>query len=566
MNKFVKLRYQAPVMVLTGVITSVLIIFAAWHMVAHYRAAKQDGIDRQLIYVTALAEHAERSIGEALLTLDRVVDEIRFNGGLQRIHEKKLYDLFVDYTQRAPQIGSVLAVNSSGQLIAVSLEYPVRKISVTDRDYFIYHRDNLSLQPYFSHPYKNRIDGTWRFGVSRRVNNPDGSFAGLVSVSIKINYFQNIYKAFNPLPTERVSLIRLDDGFIQAGVPVSDATFKVNLKKSALFTRYLPKNENGNFVGILYDSDKIDRLVSYDKLNNAPLAASISIEPSVILTEWKNHAIQLGIVTLFSIVVIIWFATRLTKQMNQYHQQLEATVHERTEELQQTMSALERSNKELEQFAYVASHDLQEPLRMVASFTQLLQQQYKGKLDAEADEYIHYAVDGANRMQILIQDLLSYSRVTTKGRPFEAVDLNGTMGLVRSNLQLQIEDSHVLILNDDLPTVQADPTQMLQLLQNLVSNAIKFRGELVPQVRITAADAGDFWQIRINDNGIGIEPQYFARIFQIFQRLHNRDAYPGTGIGLAVCKRIVERHGGQISVESEPGKGTTFMVTLPKAY
>jgi len=232
--------------------------------------------------------------------------------------------------------------------------------------------------------------------------------------------------------------------------------------------------------------------------------------------------------------------------------------------LEQTISDLERSNKELEQFAYVASHDLQEPLRMVASYTQLLAERYEGRLDDKAKKCIDYAVDGAVRMQTLINDLLTYSRVGTRGKPFEPTDAHSVLGEAIKNLAAAIEQSRTIITNDDLPTVRADASQLVQLFQNLIANSIKFHGKDIPRVHVSAQDHGREWVFSIRDNGIGIESQYADRVFLIFQRLHTRQEYPGTGIGLAICKRIVERHGGKIWFESEPGKGSTFFFAIPK--
>jgi len=226
---------------------------------------------------------------------------------------------------------------------------------------------------------------------------------------------------------------------------------------------------------------------------------------------------------------------------------------------------LARSNRELEQFAYVASHDLQEPLRMVASFTQLIGQRYKGKLDKDADEFIGYAVEGANRLQALINDLLSYSRVSTRGKTFEPTDCEAVLARVHANLLAMIEETGAILVHDPLPTVKADETQMVQLFQNLVHNAIKFRRDEAPRIHVAAHREGDEWVFSVRDNGIGMDAQYFDRIFDIFQRLHGKEEYPGTGIGLAVCKRIIERHGGRIWVESELGKGSTFCFTLKAA-
>ncbi|MGB9004802.1 MAG: ATP-binding protein [Candidatus Aminicenantales bacterium] len=232
--------------------------------------------------------------------------------------------------------------------------------------------------------------------------------------------------------------------------------------------------------------------------------------------------------------------------------------------LDKTISELARSNKELEQFAYIASHDLQEPLRMVASFTQLLAERYKDQLDEKAKKYIDYAVDGAVRMQRLINDLLTYSRVGTRGKPPEPADSNSVLGEAIKNLAAMIEENRAVITNDELPTVLADASQLVQVFQNLLANSIKFRGKDNPRIHVSAQDHGREWIFSIRDNGIGIDPQYADRVFLIFQRLHTKEEYPGTGIGLAICRRIVERHGGKIWFESKPGKGSTFFFTLPK--
>jgi PAS domain S-box-containing protein len=226
---------------------------------------------------------------------------------------------------------------------------------------------------------------------------------------------------------------------------------------------------------------------------------------------------------------------------------------------------LARSNSELQQFAYVASHDLQEPLRMIGSYTQLLERRYGDKLDADAREFMGFVVDGATRMKQLIEDLLAYSRVGTRGKELRPVQAQAALERALVNLRASIESADAQVTHDALPEVSADDTQLTQLFQNLIGNAIKFRKKDEPiRVHVGAQDAGAEWRFSVSDNGIGIEPQYYERIFMVFQRLHTREEYAGTGIGLAICKKVVDRHRGRIWVESALGKGSTFNFTLSK--
>ncbi len=234
------------------------------------------------------------------------------------------------------------------------------------------------------------------------------------------------------------------------------------------------------------------------------------------------------------------------------------------EGLKQYAESLERSNKELEHFAYVASHDLQEPLRKIGSFSELLARKYKGRLDEKADSYIGYIVDGAQRMQILINDLLSFSRVTTKGKEFGPVDCNALLARVQADLEFAIKESCAHLRVAELPTVMADAAQLGHVFQNLIANALKYRAPgQSPEIGVSAERRDTEWLFSVSDTGIGIEPQHFERVFQLFQRLHTREEYSGTGIGLALCKKIIERHGGKIWLESAAGKGATFFFTVP---
>ena len=275
---------------------------------------------------------------------------------------------------------------------------------------------------------------------------------------------------------------------------------------------------------------------------------------------------------------------RRDRALHKAHDDLEERVAQRTAELSEANASLQvevgerkcaeaglrlkteelaRSNTELEQFAYVASHDLQEPLRMVSSYLQLVEQRYSGKLDAEATEFINYAVDGAGRMRTLIRDLLEYSRVGRRRQALSPVNCDEVFANVVHSLQQAISEAQAQVTAGPLPTVLADQTELTQLLQNLIGNALKFHGPQPPVIRVETVRDDGHWRFAVRDNGIGIAPEYFDKVFVIFQRLHSRADYPGTGLGLAICKKIVDRYGGRIWIESTVGQGTTFYFTLP---
>jgi light-regulated signal transduction histidine kinase (bacteriophytochrome) len=248
----------------------------------------------------------------------------------------------------------------------------------------------------------------------------------------------------------------------------------------------------------------------------------------------------------------------LTDRFNEMLDQVQA----RDSALERRAAELASLNTELEQFAYVASHDLQEPLRMVGSYLQLLEKRYGDRLDDDGRDFIAFAVDGAARMKVLINDLLAFSRIGTRGQTLRPTDLNQPLDDALANLAPVIGETGAVITRDPMPTLDADASQLMQLFQNLIGNALKFRGKEPPRVHVGAAADNGHWRLSVADNGIGVAPEYAEKIFVIFQRLWNRQEYPGTGIGLSVCKKIVERHGGRIWVESTPGQGATFRFTL----
>ena len=282
------------------------------------------------------------------------------------------------------------------------------------------------------------------------------------------------------------------------------------------------------------------------------LFAFYSLQPGVVVDEPSSILILTGLASVAGLATGIYNAQART----------------RASELEETVEQLEASNERLEQFAYAASHDLQEPLRMVSSYLQLLENRYGDELDDEAGEFIDFAVDGADRMQAMIQSLLEYSRITTKGGAFEPTDANAILEDVRNDLQLRIEETDATVTADDLPTVSVDPDQLAQVFQNLLSNALTYSGDEPPRVHVSAERVDSAWRFSVTDEGVGIDPADQDRIFTVFEQLHAGGANAGGGeggIGLAMCERIVERHGGDIWVESSLGEGATFYFTIPSS-
>ncbi len=283
------------------------------------------------------------------------------------------------------------------------------------------------------------------------------------------------------------------------------------------------------------------------------------------LIAFWNSTVLLGFFLLYALIL-----TKLNKEYRQRKELIDelrdslSELKRTKEELEQKSQDLARSNVDLQQFAYAASHDLKEPLRGVEGFTKLLARRYKGRLDADADEFIQFILEGVQRMQTLIKDLLSYSQIGTQGMHLQPVESEVALAQALSNLKTAIDEKGAVVTHDVLPKITADPSQIGRLFQNLIGNALKFCTGKPPHVHVSAERKGESWIFAIRDNGIGIDRSSADRIFVIFQRLHSRKEYEGTGMGLAICKRIVERHGGSIWVESEPGKGSTFYFTIPE--
>ncbi|MDR0233901.1 MAG: HAMP domain-containing protein [Zoogloeaceae bacterium] len=399
--------------------------------------------------------------------------------------------------------------------------------------------------------------------------------------------------SFDDFPNLEVAMLLDSQGKILAHIRSEEVGSRLpeelTQKLSGKSFNVLILNQNDHVIDVAAPVVEGGALLGWSRL------ALRQVETNVVAQEILNQAIRY-VVTIFflSIAFAWWLATKLTRDIialsdlsnavtlgerrqrlylnredelgrlaKDFNQMLD-TLEKQESRLKIHARALGRSNAELERFAYIASHDLQEPLRMVASYVQLLGRRYKGKLDEDADDFIGFAVDGANRMQQLINDLLMYSRVDSKGGEIRPANLDETLDRALFSLQMTLTEQGATIERVPLPNLPADASQIAQLWQNLIGNALKFRGEAPPVIRIGATEGEDNWRFSVRDNGIGVEAGQEERIFQIFQRLHTRESYPGTGIGLSICKRIIERHGGTIGVASRHGEGSEFWFTLPK--
>lgn len=403
---------------------------------------------------------------------------------------------------------------------------------------------------------------------SAPLDDPAGEFRGAVISRMPLEQFRAILDEEGELQEEKdaIDWILLDrEGGIllqksqPIGVPPPLRAQSVSFKRAA------EGPERNGFVEELREQDGNPVLTGfaqtrgYRDFSGFGWVVLVQLDRASAYAPINKLVWMVGLIGLLVVAPLTGFGVFASRKLVRERQDLLLA----RQKLEKSLAELARSNSDLQQFAYVASHDLQEPLRMVASYTQLLAKRYKGKLDQDADEFIAFAVNGANRMQALIQDLLAFSRVDTQGQHFEPTSVEALFRYALDNLKGGIEESGAVVTHDPLPTVKGDERQLLHLLQNLLSNAIKFRKQDPPLVHISAEKRDREWLFSVRDNGIGIDPQYAERIFVIFQRLHTNAEYPGTGIGLSLCKKIVERHGGRIWMESQLGQGAGFFFTLP---
>lgn len=608
---FSKLRVRLLLLVLLSILPALLLVL--FNAFEQRRTAQEDARDNALrlarLAAAAQKQHIEAS-RQLLVTLSQL-PEVRRTNALQC---EALFNNLLGLHQVYLNFG---LINPAGWVVASALAQTNEFLG--DRSYFLLARDTgkFTVGEY----QIGRITRKALVNMAFPVETPDGrSLAGVVYVALDLKWLNqlaaraDLREGSTLTVLDRKGVILLHYGQATEGQDV----IGVSLASEAAAKDVLKSGAEGSLLA--RGPDDVQRLYAFTPLSRTgglPDAFVIVGMPIEVAYATANRLLAqnlafLGVVSLLAFVAawafgdffvlrqvrgLVLAAQRMRHgdltarsgvtytlgelgELARGFDEMAVALEQRVADLQQTKeelrrlneeleqrviertTELKRSNEDLEQFAYVASHDLLEPLRMITSYMQLLQQRYGPQLDGNANEFIGFALDGGTRMQRLIADLLAYSRVGTRGRPFEQVDLAEIFRRARQNLEVAIQENSAQVTADALPVVPGDPVQLAQLFQNLIANAIKFRGEAPPRVHLRAVREGAGWHVFVRDNGIGISRQDFERIFVIFQRLHHRDKYPGTGIGLSICKKIVERHGGRIWVESSPGHGSTFHFTL----
>ncbi|MGE5505043.1 MAG: sensor histidine kinase [Actinomycetota bacterium] len=453
---------------------------------------------------------------------------------------------------RLPMLDSIRVTDAAGIVVYSDGTPPMHGMSLADRDYFAALRDDARLGLVISKPLVGRANSKPIIVFSRRLEVADGGFEGVVLAPVTLDWFRQIFVDLDVGPNGAV-VMRGDasrDFDLLARFP--EAGFVGQTKVSDTFRAMFAANPRGGTYQARAGADGVLRTFSYQAVPKFPLITLVGLAEEDVMVGWWREVGKVAVLLVAFLAVTALIGWTLVRTLH--------SLEHRTDELA-------RSNAELEQFAYVASHDLQTPLRNIASYAQLLARRYGGRLDADADDYIGFIVDGAKRMSTMISDLLDYARIVRhSSRPeVVAVPVAAAVDTVLARLGEAVAAAGATITVGRLPVVRAESVQIESLYQNLIENALRYRDPSRPLEIVVDAgpEQAGWWRFRVQDNGIGIEGEYFDKIFQLFQRLDPLRFPGGTGIGLAICRRVVDRLGGRIWVESEPGKGTAILFTLP---
>ncbi|MBC7906486.1 MAG: two-component sensor histidine kinase [Rhodospirillaceae bacterium] len=456
----------------------------------------------------------------------------------------------------APYLSDITLVDANGRLIVDARGNHPQGSTLAERDWVRALRADTKSETFIGPVAFDEVTRSYSFAVARRVTDASGTVLGMAAAMVDLEHFKRFYRRLDTGPETSMGIYRLD-GAVLAREPFKVDDVGRNFAASTLFTTYLPQSPSGTFRG-RSPHDAVERLMSYRTLPERKLVVWVGVGDEAALASWRLRMVRTIALAVASVAAMFTLTGILVREL--------ARERRSAADLINLNRDLARSNADLEQFAYVASHDLKEPLRNIASYVQLLQRRYHGRLDPDADAFIGYTVDGVRRMQSIINELLAYSRIGTGELTMVPVQAGILVSTALTHLKGVIAEAQAVVeVKSPLPVVEADAAQLGSLFQNLIGNALKYRAEDVrAEVVVGCEDRGTQWAFYVRDNGIGIDPQYHSQIFDLFKRLHPRDRYPGTGIGLAICQRVVERHGGRIWVESGNARGSTFWFTLPK--
>ncbi len=499
--------------------------------------------------LTFAAHHLEEKINTDISNAKTFADRPLLIEALEKNDAKAIDGHIRNFISNSLSIERIIVTNPAGIEIAAYPEDPSRNGSNLSGENW-YKGVSVTWTPYVSDFFlRTGNPGRYLFAIAMPVKDPSGAVVGILVLHPKENYFSEV-----------LEVMHIGKGFI----------YIVNKNGHLVYHPGFNLDNVYDFSSVPSVDKVKNRLSGWEKINDpvtkeAVVSAFLPMKFGwgVILQRPEKDVLQPVNKIVIGLFVFAGLSLLIGIIIAYDGMEMFYSIRSLSVKLEHTLGDLQRSNKELEQFAYIASHDLQEPLRKVASFTQLLERRYKGEMGPDADRYIGYIVDGAKRMSMLISDLLCFSRIGTSTRKFAPADCNGVVRRVIEDLQKVIEEKGAVVTFDSLPSIIADETQLGMVFQNLIGNAIKFHGQEPPRVHASARREGNEWVFSVRDNGIGIEQDYFDRIFVMFQRLHSKAQFPGTGIGLAICKKVVERHGGRIWVESEFGRGSTFYFRIP---